>query len=181
MGLTGEEGGATGPKGFDTGHLIDRATRIWLQDGVAWATWCCLTRIRRYRGTSVHGKPYTLAQVIGKAYIYVVGFRRSHFPNRFLSLHFFESRMLCSLSSCMFFFSDGEWEERRRLAGQGWSETTPTRRLAVVDGGAAAPNVFFLFFFRSFSSTPFPLYLSNLKISDTLTQTPRSKKVWKEK
>ena len=56
-------------------------------------------------------------------------------------------------------------------------------RLAVVGGGAAAVNtLFFYSFFFSFSSTPFPLHLSTLKISNTLTQTPRSKnKVWKEK
>jgi len=70
---------------------------------------------------------------------------------------------LCSLSILLLSSPIGEWEERRRLAGQGWSETAPTRRLAVVDGGAAAPNAFFfsaysllLFFLKLFLNSKTP-------------------------
>ena len=56
---------------------------------------------------------------------------------------------LCSLSILLLSSPIGEWEERRRMAGQGWSETAPTWRFAVFDGGGAAPNAFFFITFFS--------------------------------
>ena len=41
-------------------------------------------------------------------------------------------------------------------------------------------STFFIIFFCAISSTLFPLYLPNLKIFETLTQTPKSKKFEKK-
>jgi len=62
----------------------------------------------------------------------------------------------------------------------GWW-TAAARWPAVLDGGAAALNVFFLNFFSSFSSTPSPLHVSGLKISKHERYGPRSEQKEKEK
>ena len=84
--------------------------------------------------------------------------------------------ILSSLSILLLSSPIGEWEERRRLARQGWLETAPTWRLAVVDGGAAPNAFFFLLFFRLFSSIPSSGPISHLKVLIQQIPSPRSTK-----
>jgi len=59
--------------------------------------------------------------------------------------------------------------------GPGWSEAAPTRRLAVEDGGAAAPNTLFFIFFPFYLFFP-PLLVFRLKNPQNEPQLPRSTK-----
>jgi len=88
----------------------------------------------------------------------------SFFPYLSLSSLLWE-QTLSPLSSLLHLLRRGEWR----------SETSPTRRLAV------APNVFSKNFFRSFSSTPSPLYFSWPKTPKYQQCEPRSKRKEKGK
>jgi len=100
---------------------------------------------------SVPGEPNRF----GKEYIRVV----SPFLFIFIfNFSLFSYSLNYALFSLLKFFLILRRGERRRLAGPGWSETAPTQRLAVVDGGAAAPDALFYFFFSAYSLLLLPLY-----------------------
>jgi len=85
----------------------------------------------------------------------------------FLSLLFLSLFSLLTL--CLLRLENG--------AAGGWSETAPTRRLAVIDGGALLKSKhLFFYFFVLFPSILLPKAVSNLKIPKYKSYIPRSKK-----
>jgi len=98
------------------------------------------------------------------------------FLHEFLSLPpLFSTKALFSLYSSSF-FSDWRVGGAAAVGPPRVSETAPTQRLAVVDGGAAAPNAFFILFFRLFSSIPSSGPISHLKVLIQQIPSPRSTK-----